>query len=82
MAAAVANGGATMPPQPQRQAQPAAAPAPAPVSTAAAIAAHQPRTGYGFTPQQLVVLKHQILAFRNLKVRRWSHIDCPHRMLV
>jgi QLQ len=73
MAAAVANGGATLPPQPQpqqqQQQQPAAALAPASVSTATAIAALQPRTGYGFTPQQLVVLKHQILAFRNLKVR-------------
>lgn len=69
MAAAVANGGATLPPQPQQQQQPALALAPASVSTATAIAALQPRTGYGFTPQQLVVLKHQILAFRNLKVR-------------
>jgi QLQ len=73
MAAAVANGGATLPPQQQQQ--PAAALAPASVSTATAIAALQPRTGYGFTPQQLVVLKHQILAFRNLKVRNaWASI--------
>lgn len=80
MAAVVANGGATMQ---QMQQQPMPAPVTAPV-TAAAIAAlqrgqaaprpalqQQPPPGYGFAPPQLAMLKHQIIAFRSLKV--WQH---------
>lgn len=56
MAAAIANGGVTM-----QQRQPAALAAPR-------LAVQQPSPGYGFTPAQLAMLKHQIIAFRSLKV--------------